>query len=670
MRYYSKPLLIGVAVLALSSCVEDESVSPATVSDSICFGSNAVAWDDPDIDAPHSRAEQLPLDMGCYAFYNRNDEHSLIISDSRYVRNSSGIYISDDVVYWPGSHATLDFYHYAPYGADGLEFDRAYGVSSFSYTIPKAWTDRCDLLLASTPGVAGDFNNVKDIQLKHALTGVKFEIVPEMGNAIINFIKFTGIHCSGIATFDADGNVQWTVSGTADNEFDFDAENINYLIPQALDEAMMTINLTRDGSGQTITLPLTAEAFMVWTPGSIVTYRLKITQDIEIEVVNAIDAHYVLCPATIRMNRVAPSLNWTMTASASDGADVTIQRLSDVNQFVREGFWTDKYLNDGRSARGTASITGKGKGDVDLMIFAPENIGNTDRIITLTITASGETEPIVTNTIIQYCPDWDHGGWERIDDGYQGMYGFLYTTKNVYVYNERSTETHIGMSMNRAVELVETNNAEEYTTVEMYTFKTSDKVWEWCFYVEIDYSRLNILGERAKSEIDGLGNTRELFTYGGSGITHTFETTLQGMHRWDGSSKLAFRRRTKGERLATDPSNESDPFPEVPREVEGSSLTGIQALALVLKKNKYNIKVDNSEIGTSESPELNINDILWYMPAVSEFQDFSPWIVGTAAPGQIWSSTSVNDVIRAKGGDGVQHNRTENLHVRARRINR
>lgn len=680
---------MGVAVLALGSCTADEDVSPVADSGSICFGGSIMGWPDPDVDAPRSRAEKAPASMGCYAFYNYNDEHALIISNSEYARNAAGIYTSYDVVYWPGSHATLDFYHYAPYGAAGLDFDPTYGLSSFSYTIPEVQSDRCDLLLASTPGVDGGLNTAKDITLKHALTAVSIDIAENMGSITVKDIKFTGLHCSGTATFDADGSVLWNTSGAGSGEFTFAVGQQNYLIPQALDGAMMTISMIRDGKDLSITAPLKTQAYPAWKPGSVVNYKLKIVPVIEFDVTPVIDAHYVLCPVTLHIDRLAADRSWTLTVSTTGtGNNVSVQRLSEVNEFVKQGYWTDKYMNNGvettESARGSATITGKGNGDFDLMVFVPENAGSSDRTITLTITADDTGETLATHSFNQYCPDWNYGGWERIDDGMTGMYGFYYTTKHVYVYNNsRLFESGQNSSVRATNNLVAKYNATDYTKVQTYSFEkfNSDLHWgsttQWRFYVEIDYSKLNTLGGKAQSETEGLENTLALFLHGGSGVTQTFETALQAMRRREDTSQLAFRRRTSGTGRGSDPwtfENGNDPD-TVPMEIEGANLTGNQALALVLKKNRYNInKVIDSELGESQSPKLNVEDIVWYMPAVGEFAN-APWMDVTTTPpsektpdfSNMWSSTAVNDGEKARLANGSSVSRSESHYVRARR---
>jgi len=686
MRYFFNSLLIGVAVIVLNSCDDDENVSPLTYSDYICFGGEAVSWNAPDVDAPRSRAtETSPGDMGCYAFFNNKAEHTLIISNSKYVRNTSGVYSSNDVVYWPGSHATLDFYCYAPYGAAGLDFNSVYGSSSFSYTIPESQADRCDLLLTSAIGVDGGLNRAQALTFKHALTAVNIDVAENMGSVTIKDIKFTGVHCSGNATFDTDGNVKWDTDGDVAGEFSFAIGKQNYLMPQDLEGASMTVNMTRDGQDLSITAPLKTAAFPVWQPGTIVNYKLKIVPTFEIEVDAAIDAHYVLCPAKIHVDRMAADRGWTLTVSADDGAPVSVQHLADVNQYALQGFWTDKYMDNGvvtdESARGTNYITGKGNGDFDVMIFVPENAGNgnNERTITISITPDGEQTPI-EHTIKQYSPDWDNGGWERIEDSEGGMYGFSYTSKPVYVYNFSTlTEDGQNRSVNAVNDLVAQYNAANYTTVQTYRF-CSDRIlgvkhWRWRFYVEIDYSKLNSLDGKSQSATNGYTNTIDLAVFGASGVTNTFEDALKKMRRRQDQSEYAFRNRTEQSRPANDPpTNENkdwDPD-NVPLAEEGTNLRGSQALSFILKKNRYNInRVYNDEIITT-APKLDVADIVWYMPASGQFASFSPWIEGSSQPSQMWSSTAVaeenSDEPSALTGSGVMEARVMTLKVRACRV--
>lgn len=686
MRYNSKVYLAGIAALALSSCADDRDGVPAYDSDTICFGGNAVSWWADD-DSPRSRAgEQPPGDMGCYAFMNSETESRLLISGMEFTRNATtGIYSSLTPVYWPGAHVTIDFYNYAPYDVAGLTFDT--DAREFVYTIPDDAADRCDLLLASATGVRGDLNGAKDLTFKHALTAVNFDIAKNMGSVTFKEIKFTGVSCGGKVTFDADGNVQWA-HGDAADEFIFAIGETNYLIPQTLDGATMTITMNRDGQDINVTAPLKTAAIPEWIAGKSITYRLNIVPEITIEPIEPLDAHYELCPVTVHIDKLAKDRQWTVTATTSDGAaeKVTVQEADKVNTFVKQGYWTDKYMNNGtltnESARGDESLTLSGNGDFNLMLFVPENAGAADRTISLNITLADEEnanpDPFITQTITQYCPDWDNGGWERIDDSPLGIYGFFYSTKHVYVYHESAaSEWGLNNPINATKKLISAYGAEAYTRVKTYDFKKyTVQALGWTttnyrFFCEVDYSKLNTLGAESQSTTDGLGNTKYLFGYGGSGVTRTFETALEAMLRVGDSSNLAFRHRTeeKGDKNKPDDyvSPVKDPYPEVPEEEEGHNITGKnQALAVVLKKNRYNInRINDSQLGVTTAPKLLASDLVWYMPAVNQFSTFGPWKKGTVQKDQIWSSTALDDAQNALSGSNATRSRLDELHVRA-----
>lgn len=120
---------------------------------------------------------------------------------------------------------------------------------------------------------------------------------------------------------------------------------------------------------------------------------------------------------------------------------------------AKQGFWIDKYVeikrNDkgeiiskkptNQSARGTATVTGTGNLETNAYVFIPENIGNSDRNITITLKVEGTSDAdAATKTIIQKCPSWNGGnvGYERIEENNGGNYpfGFLWDRKVTYSY--------------------------------------------------------------------------------------------------------------------------------------------------------------------------------------------------------------------------------------------
>jgi len=678
MRYFSHYLLTCAAAIALGACADDNDsgvVAPDAQSDAICFGVSATqGWPD---EAPKaSRAGNKPADMGCYAFIN--SERALMIANRKYERNSLDIYTSEHNVYWPGAHTTLDFYNYAPYGAPGLEFDATFGSPSFAYTIPADAADRRDLLLASATGIEGNHNSALSLNFHHALTAVTFT-VPAYDGLSVSEIKFAGLHCSGKATFDTAGKPQWTVAdGAGTDEYTFTLGETNYLIPQKLDDATMTVSFTLNGEAHTVSAPLKTAARPEWLPGTAVNYSLNILPTLEVTSTPQVDAHFVLCRATVKIGRIAKGRQWTLKASATGGGSdpVTIQRMADVNQFAQAGYWTDKIMNDGvmsnESARGTAEITGTGGETVDVMIFVPENTTGADRDITLELTPQGDTAPAVTHTITQLCPD--PNGWERIDEDGTGMYGFCYDAQHVLVYN---TDNGYWNGLSKLIWLGFTDYYIDNVYKARYNATTGTgyvskidysvrvqvgilPVTVDTYYLLIDYTKLNNLDGIAQSPTDGLQNTVELFNYGGPAVANTLETTLWGMTHWAGSGKV-YRERIN-----------SDSDYNVPENEDGTNITANQALAIILKKNRYNIDRKKNGEEVSDAPRLEASNIVWYLPASGEFSDFGTWGDGTVTPANTWSSTALNTVSadgvkQAYNGAGSESERTAMLHVRARR---
>ena len=163
--------------------------------------------------------------------------------------------------------------------------------------------------------------------------------------------------------------------------------------------------------------------------GKTVTYRLSITPEYELNIDSVskfVDAHYVIEPIKIRLSNLESNTKWTLTTKINgevyNGTNVSVQLSNDVLSVVKEGFWIDKYVNITRdnngnitnkvvtdqSARGTTTVTGNGNIETDAYVFIPENIGNNDRNITITLKVDGTSDAdAVTKTIIQKCPSWN-----------------------------------------------------------------------------------------------------------------------------------------------------------------------------------------------------------------------------------------------------------------------
>ena len=102
------------------------------------------------------------------------------------------------------------------------------------------------------------------------------------------------------------------------------------------------------------------------------------------------DAYYVICNSAVRVSGIPADKAWTLTVAASDSSDPSVQLTADINEYVKNGFWTDKKMTNGttitnESARGTNTVRGKGPGEFPLTVFLPENTGTANRTVTLTL---------------------------------------------------------------------------------------------------------------------------------------------------------------------------------------------------------------------------------------------------------------------------------------------
>jgi hypothetical protein len=169
-----------------------------------------------------------------------------------------------------------------------------------------------------------------------------------------------------------------------------------------------------------------------WDKAKTTNYMLSIDESftLTIEPVGKkLDAHYVIGYANVTVKDID---NWTITAETLDGSEVTIQPEDEVNPLAKQGFWTDKVVDDKgnittESARGDSSWSGSGNVTNKLFyIFIPENITGSDREISLTLSGTGASTATSTKVILQKYPNWTAGGfgWEVVDDAEKGKYGF------------------------------------------------------------------------------------------------------------------------------------------------------------------------------------------------------------------------------------------------------
>lgn len=588
----------------------------------------------------------------------------LLMNNDKYTRNASGIFQSTDVRYWVDNpDATVDFYAFYPYRPDGLTLPSTKASTVLTYTVAPTASAQTDLLLAASRGVKGNFNQAVGLSFKHLLSGVRVKFMDKPAGWTVKSVNFEGVHLSGSLDFAA-ANPVWTYTDNGANSMSQSnpGDEVLFMTLPLTATASAPVTLTivvNDGTAdRTYTRQITAAN---WTMGNITTYSVSVT-NFTLSEAPTLDAHFVICNTTVKAEGVKAGRNWTVTVASDDGADLSLQLTADVNDFVKQGFWTDKKMINGttitdESARGSNTITCTGPGEFPVTIFVPENISEKDRTITLTIKVDGNNSQQTVLNLTQVHPARSGNiGWEQINDNQNGMYGFLYTAKRVYVYNNSNGSLVANQAVNNARELIQQYNATNYATCQRYTI-----TWLVSFrnYVEIDYSKLNALGANASSPDDGEKNTRELFSFGGTALTNNFEKALLGMKRIGSESTPAYRRRA-----ADDPS-------DVPLEIEGSIINESQMLTEALKKNRYylntsTVVTDDKEY-TTTTALIKAEDIVWYIPAVDQFSGAPAWMNGAVMnAADYWSSTADANT-KAYTGAKTTAERTEQKSIRVAR---
>ena len=564
---------------------------------------------------------------------------------------------------------------------DNMTVDIQPGNISLGYTVPASAAAQSDIALAQTepinhadnPGIA------VPLTFRHLCAAVRFRAGPTLTPGTIKRITLTGVSDRGVfsgeswsldehtASFSLDTPVEISGSTAPDSDL-YQTYQTFMFLPQSLGpDASLEVEFYDVVTGRTRTLTASLAGHL-WPMGKITTYNIGVTPDFKLEFTSTPpvqDAHYVMCNSTFTIDGFNPTADWTLTATANDGADVSIQREADVNEYAKQGFWLDRRLTNGstigESVRGTSAISGTGNvSDLEVRVYLPENVSSANRTVTLRLHVEGSPESAdAIQTITQLCPSWSgNTGWEQLNDSQSGIYGFCYAARHVYVYNNSHATATANNIVSSVQNMITQYQAEAYATVTRYSV-WDGIVWKgYRNYVDIDYRKLNNLNGKASSTTNGLQNTRELFTFGGTATSKNFENAIISMRRVTDESQLAYR-----ERASNDPS-------DVPNWINGEEINNSQMLLLVLKKNRYYLNTTSIDDGgmTTTSPLIKAEDINWYLPASGQFGSAPSWY-GNAAmtdKGAFWSST-VPGANNAYTGSGASETRTNSHYVRAAR---
>lgn len=730
-KYFSQRISLAAigATLLLGACADDDFKNGKYDSDHICFRTENATWGDMAdtravgnptdyvLRAAGSRdtlcmkqivTEGIQLDrargtrgtqitdasqiqsFGVFAYTQQGGVNKLYINNEQYTKGENNIFQAQNIYYWPGASLTFDFYTYSPYNANGLSLPGSPDIRILNYTVPTDMAQQQDLMLAVNNSVPGDNNAAVPLSFTHLLTAVNVVAGSQMIDGTIESISFSGLVDDGTldmtniaagwklqnldrVTYTVNSNV--AINHTEGQNLLGDG-NTFLLLPQTLSKTVNAITVVvrnSDGTPRELTAPLSGE----WKMGTTNTYRISITPEYELKFEDAEipvqDAHYVSFTTKVEAGNLKGK-NWSVAVSCDDKADATVQLESEVSIYVKGttngGFWLDRKIVNGSdqgSARGTASVTDGEEGTIELRVFLPENVTEKDRTVTLNLSVDGKS--VATKTVTQKCPAWDgNTGWEVLNDGQQGPWGFDSRKRVVYVYNRGWLDlqslalTNLRNNVQSIVNQYDPNH--RYATYG--TFEYAGWLDTYTYpYVSIDYSGFNNLGSNASSSEDGLINTKQLYGLAGPVYSNALGAALENVHKYGGYGSSAMVNRDDAQyRVPADvPTNETD--------VNFKSV-----LSEVLKKNAYNLVTTTTGTGdeqiTTTAPHIEASAIKWYLPANGQFGSMPAWIGTGPQASQIWSSTvapNSGSVSQAYLGVG-QDARTTTHYVRAARNNR
>lgn len=600
--------------------------------------------------------------------------------------NNGTNWVPQRIYYWPGSNRQLRFLAWAPTDAAFQTVPNSPTATTLQYTTPAEAKDQRDLVAAATdfidsPAKEGNCIPV-GLQFKHLCTAVKIKTGAQMTAGTIKSVTITNVKNSG--SYDMvsstwalnDGTANYTVTpnkattGTTPNGTDLNAgESTLMLLPQTLGaDSELKVEFHDNISGRDRILSASLNG-AEWPMGKTVTYRLSITPEYELNIDNVaetVDAHYVVQPIKVRLANLTDNTKWTLTTKIDgeiyNGIDVSVLLDNPEDgalNVAKQGFWLDKYVeikrNDNgeiisktltnQTARGTATVTGTGNLEKDAYVFIPENIGNTDRNITITLKIDGASDTdAVTKTITQKCPSWNGSnvGYERFEKDNEGIYpfGFLWDRKVEYKY-----QGFLALLFKWVANSYKTADVDYLTT--KYTFKV---LFKSITTATIDYTAINNSLNVGMSPDDGLENTRKLYTFKNIGSISELENDFDNM------KILGYKWQDK--------------------KTEGGHYETVKNFAakMAVMRNKFNVEKREQKDTEGNKvifyvPYIEENDIVWYLPASNEQKGITD--IEYPLSGTYWSSTAADDnthaYVYSSGSEPVIGERMATHKIRAAR---
>lgn len=570
--------------------------------------------------------------------------------DDNATKSDGTVWSTSQVRYWPGENRTLQFFAWAPANAAFTATPGSPESTTFEYEVPALAADQKDIVVATTDPYVGNYEQQVPLTFKHILTAVKFETGSQMQPGTIKSVALKGVIKGGTYTafptgVTTGGEGEWTpyttagdfsqelnkpTTGTETDGTPVTTEEGTFMmLPQTLPDGAEVEVVFQDGtSGQERTMSASI-AGTQWPQGKTVTYKLSITPEYEFKLSDerTLDAHYEIYTTSLVVSGVAAGQSWTITAPN----DVTVQAQSDMNRWARQGYWTDRNINergdDSGSARGTSSYSNSGSGEFPIAIFVPENIGDDKRSIALSISVNGNA--VQTINIEQYAPSWygSNIGCERLEGDPQ-PWGFYWSNDYALTFDLTNCNENDRESLRQYVEwtqglhdlseslllgwlikLIFGNDIPDLSFVDM---KKSNTSW-WgggiADEITINLGQLNT-DNIAESQDNGQQNTRDIYNFQGIQLVNEIINRIQNVGGYNSS-------------MMTETG--TGVFP-----------TNNAAIAC-MKLNSWNVVTANNEEIlqlTNNSPTPD-----WYLPASGEItgirDDEHP------LSGDYWTSTSV-----------------------------
>lgn len=545
--------------------------------------------------------------------------------------------------YWPGSNRQLRFLAWAPTDATFDAVPNTPNATTLQYTTPTEAKNQRDLVAAATDFMESPANDGTctpvSLNFKHLCTAVIIKTGATMTEGTIKSVKITKVLNSG--TYDmatskwalnettADYTIlpNFATTGTTDDGTKLNAEDATFmLLPQTLGaDSKLEVEFHDNISGNDRTLSASLNG-AEWPKGKTVTYRLSITPEYELKFTSepeVQDAHYVVYPINIKVDNNLRG-GWRLTSN--DPANVTFVQTFQadaIKNLVDKGYWFKDHC-------GTSTLTSSAKGEVKVYVFIKENISNSDRDITLSLTPvdypSAKPE---TFTFKQYCPAWNNGiGVERKQE-IDYPWGFNWDSNMKITYKMPSNFLNFLRHMLFAI-------FGDKSYVEDQGLVITD---DW--NVIVDFSKVPPL-KTATSTTDGLTNTWQIYNF--EGISEA-EGIMNQLESWGGEPDKT---------LPTNPAE-------------------FAAMACA-KKNAYSLKIEQKKdiitgkVEYSYIPTLAKEDMVWYLPARDEAPNMKDDLFNLS--GNYWTSTAITDpgttsYMYTAGGAVSPENRNSVIHVRA-----